>query len=70
MKAERRNTVLTNLTSENIMTSSSEDIKKLEVKLKNTKIQKTLIYSSETLTLMKRDRKQLNTFERKVYRRI
>jgi hypothetical protein len=31
---------------------------------------KTLTYSSETLTLTKRDRKQLNIFERKVYRRI
>jgi hypothetical protein len=29
-----------------------------------------LPYASETLTLTKRDRKQLNTFERKVYRRI
>jgi hypothetical protein len=27
-------------------------------------------YASETLTLTKRDRKQLNIFERKVYRRI
>jgi hypothetical protein len=29
-----------------------------------------LTYASETLTLTKRDRKQLNVFERKVYRRI
>jgi hypothetical protein len=28
------------------------------------------IYASETWTLTKRDRKQLNIFERKVYRRI
>jgi hypothetical protein len=34
------------------------------------KIDKTLTYKSETLTLTKRDRNQLNTFERKVYRRI
>jgi hypothetical protein len=33
-------------------------------------IDKTLTYASETLTLTKRDRKQLNVFERKVYRRI
>ena len=31
---------------------------------------KTLTYASETWTLTKIDRKQLNTFERKVYRRI
>ena len=29
-----------------------------------------LTYASETWTLAKRDRKQLNVFERKVYRRI
>ena len=29
-----------------------------------------LTYASETWTLMKRDRKQFNIFERKVYRRI
>jgi hypothetical protein len=38
--------------------------------LKNTIIDKTLTYASQTLTLTKRDRKQLNIFERKVYRRI
>jgi hypothetical protein len=37
---------------------------------KNTIIDKTLPYASETWTLTKRDRKQLNIFERKVYRRI
>jgi len=31
---------------------------------------KTLTYASETWTLTKRDREQLNIFERKVYRRI
>jgi hypothetical protein len=31
---------------------------------------KVLTYVSETVTLTKRDRKQLNIFERKVYRRI
>jgi hypothetical protein len=36
----------------------------------NTIIDKTLTYASGTLTLTKRDRKQLNVFERKVYRRI
>jgi hypothetical protein len=33
-------------------------------------IDKTLTDASETSTLTKRDRKQLNIFERKVYRRI
>jgi len=44
--------------------------KKLKLRLKNTTIDKTLTYASETWTLTKRDRKQLNIFERKVYRRI
>jgi len=44
--------------------------KKLKLRLKNTIIDKTLTYASETGTLTKRDRKQLNIFERKVYRRI
>ena len=44
--------------------------KKLKLRLKNTIIDKTLTYTSETWTLTKRDRKQLNIFERKVYRRI
>jgi len=38
--------------------------------LKNTIIDKTLIYAIETSTLTKRDRKQLNIFERKVCRKI
>ena len=37
---------------------------------KNTIIDKVLTYASETWTLTKRDRKQFNIFERKVYRRI
>jgi hypothetical protein len=37
---------------------------------KNTTIDKTLTYASETGTLTERGRKQLNIFERKVYRRI
>jgi hypothetical protein len=44
--------------------------KKLKLKLKNTITDKTLTYASETWTLTKRDRKQMNVFERKVYRRI
>ena len=44
--------------------------KKLKLRLKNTITDKTLTYASETWTLTKRDRKQLNIFERKVYRRI
>ena len=42
----------------------------LKLRLKNTIIDKTLIYASETWTLTKRNRKQLNIFERKVNRRI
>jgi hypothetical protein len=41
--------------------------KKLKLVLKNTTIDKTLTYPSETSKLTKRDRKQLNIFERKVY---
>jgi hypothetical protein len=43
---------------------------KLQLRLKNTIIDKTLTYASETWTLTKRDTKQLNIFETKVYRRI
>jgi hypothetical protein len=38
--------------------------------LKSTIIHKTLAYALETSTLTKRDRKQLNISERKVYRVI
>ena len=44
--------------------------KKLKLRLKNTIIEKTLTCASESATLTKRDGKQLNIFERKVYRRI
>ena len=44
--------------------------KKLKLKLKNTTLDKTLTGASETGTLTKRDREQLNVFERKVCRRI
>ena len=44
--------------------------KKLKLILKNTIIDKTLAYALETSTLTKRGRKQLNIFERKVYRGI
>ena len=40
------------------------------MRLKNTITDKVLTYASETGTLTERDRKQLNIFERKVYRRI
>jgi hypothetical protein len=43
--------------------------KKLKLRLKNTIVDKTLTYASETWKLT-RDRKQMNIFERKVYRRI
>jgi hypothetical protein len=36
--------------------------KKLKVRLKNTVIDKTLTYASETWTLTEKDRKQLNSF--------
>jgi len=38
--------------------------------VKNTIIDKILTYATQTWTLTKTDRKQLNIFERKVYRRI
>ena len=41
-----------------------------KLQLQNTTIDKTLTYASETLTLTKRARMQLNIFERKVYGRI
>jgi hypothetical protein len=44
--------------------------KKPKLRPKNTIIDKVLTYASETWTLTKRDRKQFNVFERKVYRRI
>jgi len=34
--------------------------KKLKLRIKNTTIDKTLTYASETWTITKRDRKQLN----------
>jgi hypothetical protein len=40
------------------------------LRLKNTVIDKTLTYASETWTITKGGRKQVNVFERKVYRRI
>jgi len=44
--------------------------RKLKLRLKNTVIDKTLTYASETWVLTKRDRRKMNIFERKVYRRI
>jgi hypothetical protein len=44
--------------------------KKLKLILTNTIIDRTLTYVLETSTLTTRDRKQLNIFQRKVYRRI
>ena len=44
--------------------------RKLKLRLKNTIIDKSLIYASESWILTKNDRKRLNIFERKVYRRI
>ena len=43
--------------------------KKLKLRLKDTTIDKVLTYASETLALTKREKKQLNLFERKMYRR-
>ena len=44
--------------------------KKVKLRLKNTTIDKTLTYALETWTLIEGDGKQLNVFEKKVYRRI
>ena len=44
--------------------------KKLKLRLKNIKINKTLTYASDTWILIERERKQINIFERKVYSRI
>jgi hypothetical protein len=41
-----------------------------QIDTKNTIIDKTITYASETWILTKRDRKQMNIFERKLYRRI
>jgi len=54
----------------NIFFRNKNISKKLKLRLKNTPIDKTLTYASETWTLTKRDRMQTNIFERKVYRRI
>jgi hypothetical protein len=40
------------------------------LRLKSTIIDRRLTYASEIWTLTEEDRKQLNVFERKVYRRI
>jgi hypothetical protein len=42
----------------------------LKLRLKNAIIDKTLTYASATWMLTKRDRKQINIFERTVYSRI
>ena len=44
--------------------------RKLKLRLKNTIIDKTLTYASETWILTDSYRKHLNIFERKLYRRI
>ena len=44
--------------------------KRLKLRLKNTVIDKTLTYASETWTLTDRHRKQFKIFERNVFRRI
>ena len=44
--------------------------RKLKLRLKNTIIDKTLTDAPETWILTKRDRNQINIFERKMYRRI
>jgi len=43
---------------------------KIKLILKNTIIDKTLTYASETWILIKREKKQVNIFERKVSKRI
>ena len=48
----------------------NKNLKKKIKKLKCVELDRTLTCASETWTLTKRDRKQLNIFERKVYKRI
>jgi hypothetical protein len=50
--------------------NASEHEKGVKIQHIYTIIDKTLSYASESSTLTKRDRKQLNIFERKMYRRI
>jgi len=45
-------------------------LKKIKLILNNTILNKTLTYASETWILTKRERKQMNIFERKVSRKI
>jgi hypothetical protein len=54
----------------NVVSSGSVHTQKTKIDVKNTINDKTLAYTSETSTITKRDRKQLNIFERKVYTRI
>jgi hypothetical protein len=42
---------------------------KPKLRLKNTTIDRTVIYATETWILTKRNKKEINVFERKVYRR-
>jgi hypothetical protein len=56
--------------SSNLFFKNKNTSKNLKLRLKNTTIDKTLTCASETGTLTKRDIKQLNIFERKVYRRM
>ena len=44
--------------------------KKLKLRLKNTIVDKSLTYTSESWILTKRERKKINISERKVYRKI
>jgi hypothetical protein len=67
-KQERKRTLTKHILCYNFFLNKNIS-KKLKLRLKNTIIDKTLTYASETWTLTKRDRKQLNIFERKMYRR-
>jgi len=62
--------MLTKLTSCYKIFRNKNICKKLKLRLKNIIIDQTLTYASETWILTKRDRKQINIIERKVYRRI
>jgi hypothetical protein len=50
--------------------SNKNIYKKLKLRLKNTLIEKTLMYASEMWILTERDKKKITIFERRVYRRI
>jgi hypothetical protein len=70
MQERIKNANKTYLKLQNFFFKNKNISKKLKLKLKNTTIDKTLTFESETLILTNTDRKHINIFERKVYTRI